>query len=576
SPADDCREIHDEHHGDYHVCDPVPVTIAFPEPQGFFVENSWGTPEALADIDAARDNGCEPAFTVMNSCILTEVGEVCEGHPAATYFHAPPFDLTGDIPVTASRVQVDYSTCAPTGGIETNPADGSGYACSTLEGDPACSLVASVSLDEEGVTEGIWEDTYLCTESTTISSSTIRKELVCPGPIRGLGDEFIDLDYETNTNFAEVAAHVSAVEFAASDTDCGTPDDPVLDASQCRIFNGERRTCKVAFFGIQNCCEAPDGVSLADYMSLAFAMVELNSKTGLLDTGPIRGAWEYVSNPFVNAWTYAEKTFASGFNSLTGTEIFSVDDVAAKGLQTVIGEQLVQKAAEWTLEVFGESAVNALFQSAAGGLAAEGGVLAADVVLGPLLQLAGTILSAVMIAYTVYQVFTLLVEIIWACTEDEFETAVQRQLKSCRYNGTYCANKILGVCLERRRSYCCYSSPLSRIMAQEIKRLNGLSWGSAEHPQCGGFSIEDFNTYDLSDINLDEWMKILADTGNLPDGDDWSVEGLTGTGRPYTGAMPAGVERLDIIDRTTGRTQQLDFESLNEAAHQDLMELYGE
>ncbi|MEO0631195.1 MAG: conjugal transfer protein TraN, partial [Planctomycetota bacterium] len=406
----DCRVVDKDGNTTY-ACNPVAVALGFATSDTYVVENGWGSQAALGDLGAARDNGCEPAFAVMNSCILTGIGEICEGHPAASQFDPPPFDLTGDIPVTASRVQVDYSTCAPTGGVEANPADGAGYACNTLEGDPACSLISSISLDVEGVTEGIWEDTYLCTETSQVSSAAIRKELVCPGPVRGLGDDFIDLDYETNTSFAEVAAHVSAVEFAANDTDCGTPDDPVLDASQCRIFNGEKRSCKVAFFGVQNCCEAPDGVSLADYMSLAFAMVELNSKTGLLDTGPIRGAWEYVSNPFVNAWTYAEKTFASGFNSLTGTEVFSVDDVAAKGLQAVIGENLVQQAAEWTLEVFGQSATNALFAStsSATGEAVVGGVLANDIILGPALQLVGSVLSAVMIAYTVYQIFTLLV-----------------------------------------------------------------------------------------------------------------------------------------------------------------------
>jgi hypothetical protein len=51
-----------------------------------------------------------------------------------------------------------------------------------------------------------------------------------------------------------------------------------------------------------------------------------------------------------------------------------------------------------------------------------------------------------------------------ACEEDEFELGVKRELKSCHYVGSYCKSKVLTACIERRKAYCCFNSPLARIL----------------------------------------------------------------------------------------------------------------
>ncbi|MEO0761586.1 MAG: conjugal transfer protein TraN, partial [Pseudomonadota bacterium] len=306
----------------------------------------------------------------------------------------------------------------------------------------------------------------------------------------------------------------------------------------------------------------------------AFRVADLESSLGLLESSDtIRGAWELVSSPFTEATSFISTNFASAFNSVAGTEVLNVSDVAAEGLKAAIGDALVQTAAEWTLELFGEAAVNALFVSASnGGVAAVGGALVGEVALGTALSAVASVISVVMIVYAVYKIVELLIQIIWPCTDQELDLAIKRDLKSCHFNGTYCRRKVLGVCLVRAKGYCCFSSPLTRIMQEEIRRTNGISWGSAKRPQCHGFTPAQFNDLDLTEINLDEWTDILLDTGAMPDGADFDLEGLTGEGRNITQSMPEGVERLDALDRTAGRTGQIDAEGIEREAREELRE----
>ncbi|MDV5555431.1 conjugal transfer protein TraN [Enterobacter hormaechei] len=40
----------------------------------------------------------------------------------------------------------------------------------------------------------------------------------------------------------------------------------------------------------------------------------------------------------------------------------------------------------------------------------------------------------------------------------------KRALKNCTYVGSYCKSKVLGACIEKEKAYCCFNSPLSRII----------------------------------------------------------------------------------------------------------------
>jgi len=101
----------------------------------------------------------------------------------------------------------------------------------------------------------------------------------------------------------------------------------------------------------------------------------------------------------------------------------------------------------------------------------------------------GSLLNVVMIAYAVYQILVLIVQLIWQCEQKEYELAAKKSLKSCTYLGSFCQTKVFGACVEERESYCCYSSHLARILQEQIRPQLGMSYGDIKQPDCRGIPI---------------------------------------------------------------------------------------
>jgi conjugal transfer mating pair stabilization protein TraN len=147
-------------------------------------------------------------------------------------------------------------------------------------------------------------------------------------------------------------------------------------------------------------------------------------------------------------------------------------------------QALMQETAQWVAQVFGEAAANALF-TVNGGAAFVGGSLQAGTIqLGGLV---GTALSWVMTAYLIYTVAVILIQLIWTCEQEEFELGPSGSLKSCHRVGSYCKSKVLGACIERRTAYCCFNTPLARILNEQIRPQLGRGWGDRRTtPTAGG------------------------------------------------------------------------------------------
>jgi len=118
------------------------------------------------------------------------------------------------------------------------------------------------------------------------------------------------------------------------------------------------------------------------------------------------------------------------------------------------------------------------------------------------------------------QIAKLIIGLIWHCNEKDIELDVQKQYKNCVHIGTYCSQKVflLG-CIQRKETYCCFNSPLSRILQQQVRRQPqiGMGWGSPQAPNCGPISTTMLERVDWEQVNLDEWIAILHATGQLPD-----------------------------------------------------------
>ena len=87
------------------------------------------------------------------------------------------------------------------------------------------------------------------------------------------------------------------------------------------------------------------------------------------------------------------------------------------------------------------------------------------------------------------------------CNEEERKLAIAalRNKRCVKIDGRYCHKKVLGKCVEKRDSYCCYGSQLARIIQEIAHHQLGIAWGDAEHPNCSSLTASQ-----LSRINFDD------------------------------------------------------------------------
>ena len=102
------------------------------------------------------------------------------------------------------------------------------------------------------------------------------------------------------------------------------------------------------------------------------------------------------------------------------------------------------------------------------------------------------------------------------CNDTERELKKRKQAGTCHEVGTYCSKKIkfIGLCLERKKSYCCFNSKLSRIVNEQGRPQIGKTWGDTKDPYCKGFTPAEFGGLDFSRIDLSEYVTEIQGTVN--------------------------------------------------------------
>lgn len=178
----------------------------------------------------------------------------------------------------------------------------------------------------------------------------------------------------------------------------------------------------------------------------------------------------------------------------------------------------------------------------------------------------GAMLSVIMIAYMIYQIANILVQIIWECEDKEFELGAKKETKVCHFLGSYCASESAFGCIEKRESYCCFNSPLGRIIHEQARPQLGFEWGEPETPNCGGLTIEQIGKIDWSKVDISEWIGILNVTGNYPTINNVSLDQLTGTDT----ILNVDGNRKNTLDRNKARMDGMDVPASRKDAEDDI------
>lgn len=102
------------------------------------------------------------------------------------------------------------------------------------------------------------------------------------------------------------------------------------------------------------------------------------------------------------------------------------------------------------------------------------------------------------------------------CDQQDQETALLADSEYCVYLGTYCAEKwpLVG-CVQRNQSYCCFNSKLAKMIQEQgraqIPSMGGF--GSASHPSCRGFTMQEFQALDFTKIDLSTYYADIHTKG---------------------------------------------------------------
>jgi len=105
------------------------------------------------------------------------------------------------------------------------------------------------------------------------------------------------------------------------------------------------------------------------------------------------------------------------------------------------------------------------------------------------------------------------------CKSEEKRLKKKRYAGLCVYVGEYCSKKVLGICIEKKRTYCCFNSKLAKIINECGRPQVGKNYGSAKNPDCRGFTIEEFARIDFTDPAcqqaLEEYVQEMTQKINL-------------------------------------------------------------
>jgi len=449
-----------------------------------------------------------------------------------------------------------------------------GSDCGELESNPQCVFKKrDCEPDSYNSTTGTCStstETWDCGTDEEIGGTVSTDTYSCAGDIACMGTECVNgFETEQNTNFAKVATMAEITKTAGTDTDC------VSDPTTCRIFTGKVDTCQNVLGGMQNCCavDAPTP-SLSDYMTLTTGAYKLakntelgrdliNQGTGYWNsaTDSISSLSSEISQPFVSAFDSFTSAYSGGSSVASGTS--AAADLAANAVTSIAAEGatsagmasavqgMTQGAMQWAAETIGSEvlygAADSIFTASTEGI----GVVLNEAALGGLVGDLVAVASVIGWIYMAYQIVNILVQLIWPCTEDEFKLASDKQLKMCHFIGSQ-SKKQLGVTISKTEKWCCFNSPLARIIHEQAREQTTINkpWGTFATADCTGFTVAEFEKIDFSLVDLTEWIAMLQLGGNSPTDPNLLAERFSGGATAGTRITGNGSYSANSFDRT--------------------------
>ncbi|WP_126448345.1 conjugal transfer protein TraN [Sulfuricystis multivorans] len=370
-----------------------------------------------------------------------------------------------------------------TGRTDTSECDG--YAS-----NPNCTLQSS-SCDPADMVGGqctFEKKTYRCMSSPP-QTNTVTD---CSGQLFCQDGKCFDKGYENDPDFARSMALMEAAREAGT----------YIDPNSLEIFKGVVSRCKIKF--LANCCK----------------------KSG--------GGGGYSNNLLFNIVGQVGSNALAYGSRYTYDALYTSDapNWMVQGMAALVGVDPVKTSsalANWSPSIslygftfsFGAAPAPGFFTSALG--------LPNPISLDSLNGAFGITSGGFYFDPTSFaiQIGLMILQDLLSCDQQEQILAMRRGQNLCyKVGDKYCSKKInLGftkICLEWTESHCCFNSRLARIINEQGRAQIGKSWGSAQSPNCSGFTQAEFEKIDFSKIDLSEFIAEIMANIKMPD-----LQGMT-------------------------------------------------
>lgn len=452
--------------------------------------------------------------------------------------------------LTCTNFNFSYSTLSPSEEAINNSCDellssasDSGKKCYMTKTE--CIQTTADADEERGGTSNtddcyLKEITYNCGRDETFEETSETVETSCGSNnmvVNCEGGSCVGITptVENTGSFARTSAILQAVDFMAQDFKCVTVDGEECTEDEQRehyieIFSGARKHCHIFDTGLtyQNCCKNMSGVSVNNYMHDILVMSRLlSSKQALgqyadkLDPTGLSTSLNDKSltaadklNTKVNSWLDSITGVEGGANLAQNT-VMLIYINAYKGEIADALSNLVKKIGD---KISGDVA------RTAGAVGAEqtqdeATKKVAEETANEALENLASAVSIVGTVYTVYSVINMTLKLIFKCRNIDFETASDKALKKCYQIETKCKVKVFNplgkskTCADREFYFCCYNSPLARIVMQQIKKTGQLGF-SEDSKSCVGIRLDQLEQLDWSQLDLSEWTSLILEAQN--------------------------------------------------------------
>ena len=105
-----------------------------------------------------------------------------------------------------------------------------------------------------------------------------------------------------------------------------------------------------------------------------------------------------------------------------------------------------------------------------------------------------------------------------SCSSEEKALGKAKEKKLTVKIGTYCAHKVLGVCVEKKESYCQFDSKLAQIVQDQGRKGQlGIGFGKASSPDCRGITIDELQSINFDTLNFANFYSDLEDGSTIPE-----------------------------------------------------------